>query len=336
MEFLFVAVLAFIVWHFLPQGNPNQPSPRYRHLANDDDCESPAEDAFLRAITAIYDLKPMGRSFLGKGLRLDLQVEEGRYRVDFLANEWLVIEIDGAAYHSSPEAIARDKVRDEYFESLGYTVIRIPAKVVFHTPHDAVQRVRAALQEGKRSPPVRVEKTGLQRLSQTMTSINDVLSEIDDGMSRKIAEDRALADARSAFEMEEIIIQNAMKAAKQEREISARCADDPTFAKTYAEFFALFAQRPESDANPRKEKLLEVKVFPKSPLPSGNPDHDAAIRLQFAQIVETRNTFLQEQRTTLANDAELRGLFRSILKSWECVEYWNLLDDPHRSANSSA
>ena len=330
MEILFFAVLAFIAWHFFPQSEPSQPSPRYRPLANEDDCESPAEDAFLRAITAIYDLKPIGRSFLGKGLRLDLQVEEGRYRVDFLANEWLVIEIDGAAYHSSPEAIERDRVRDEYFEGLGYSVVRIPARVVFNTPSDAVQRVRTALQHGKRPTPVLIEKTGWQRLSDTMTSIGDGITAISDEMSRKLAVDLALADARSAFEREKIIIESAMKSAKAEREISARCADDPTFAKFYTEAYAkyavLLADHPESEPNPTTEKLLEVKVFPKAPQPSGNPDHDAVIRVQFAQIVEARNTFLRDQRSALANDTELRVLVRSGLESLGCGDYWKLFD----------
>lgn len=74
-----------------------------------------------------YQLAPRFGSLVGKDLKLDFQVEEGRYRADFLANDWLVIEIDGAAWHSSPEAQARDQLRDTYFEGLGYTVLRIPA-----------------------------------------------------------------------------------------------------------------------------------------------------------------------------------------------------------------
>lgn len=337
MEFLFFAVLAFIAWHFFPQSNPNQPSPRYRSHATDDDCESPAEDAFLRAITAVYDLKPLGRSFVGEGLRLDLQVEQGRYRVDFLANEWLVIEIDGAAYHSSAEAVQRDKVRDEYFESLGYTVIRIPAKVVFNTPSDAVHRVRTALLKGKRPQPMRVEKTGWQRLSNTMTSISDGLSAFNESIDRNLAETRALADARSVFERETNIIQSAMKVAKAEREISARCAEDPKFAKYYIEAQATYAKykegQPESGDNPSKEQLLEIKPFPQAPLPSENADHDAEIHRKFEQIVAARNQFLKEQRTALANDTELRELFGSVLKSYKCLDYWGLLHDPHRSAS---
>jgi very-short-patch-repair endonuclease len=336
MEFLLFAVLAFIAWHFFPQNHSNEPSPRFRSHVTEDDCESPAEDAFLRAITAAYNLKPMIRSFVGEGLRLDLQVEEGRYRVDFLANEWLVIEIDGAAYHSSPEAVERDKVRDAYFESLGYTVIRIPAKVVFNTPSDAVQHVRTALQKGKRPQPVRVEKTGWQRLSDTMTSIGDGLSAFNESIDRNLAENRGLADARSVFETEKIVIQGAMKTAKAEREISVRCAKDPTFAKYYAEAQATYANlkagQPESSGNPSTEQLLEVKQFPQAPLLCGNADHDTAIHRLFEQIVDARNQFLKEQRATLASDAELRELFGIELKRHKCLDYWGLLTDPHRSS----
>jgi very-short-patch-repair endonuclease len=334
MEILFFAVLAFIAWHFFPQSDPSQPSPRYRPIANHDDCESPAEDSFLRAITAVYDLKPMGRSFLGKGLRLDLQVQEGRYRVDFLANEWLVIEIDGAAYHSSPEAIERDRVRDEYFEGLGYSVVRIPARVVFNTPRDGVERVRIALQHGKRPTPVLIEKTVWQRLSETLTSIGDGITAISDGMSRELAVDRALADARSVFGMETIIIEGAMKSAKADQEIAIRCAGDPTFAKlytvAYAEYATLMATHPKNNENLVKDEL-DIKLFPKAPLLGGKPDYDAAIRSQFAKIVETRNAFLQEKITALANDAELRVLFKTELESCQCVHYWNLLDQHDHS-----
>jgi quercetin dioxygenase-like cupin family protein len=62
-------------------------------------------------------------------------------RVDFLANKHLVVEIDGAAYHSSAEAVENDRIRDEYLIENGYVILRIPAKVVFNSPGDAVERV---------------------------------------------------------------------------------------------------------------------------------------------------------------------------------------------------
>jgi very-short-patch-repair endonuclease len=122
-------------------------------------CESPAETAFLDAMVSGYDLKTGPGAATGRGLRLRSQIPMGRarlssrnfhspYRADFLVDEKLVVEIDGAAFHSSPEAVVRDRIRDEHLQKEGYTILRIPAKVVFDNPKEAVKRVelsRAAL-----------------------------------------------------------------------------------------------------------------------------------------------------------------------------------------------
>lgn len=118
-------------------------------------CESPAETAFLDAMVSSYELKTGPGAATGRGLRLRSQIGIGAYsvkmrqapfayRADFLVDEKLVIEIDGAAFHSSPDAVARDKVRDENLRNEGYTVLRIAAKVVFNDPKEAVNRVELA------------------------------------------------------------------------------------------------------------------------------------------------------------------------------------------------
>lgn len=111
-------------------------------------CESPAETAFLEAMITAYDLQPEAGKLRGGGLTLDPQygvppyTPFPKYRLDFLANDWLDIEIDGAEYHSSEEAIASDRIRDEFMRARGWDVLRIPAKVVFRSPQEAVRRVR--------------------------------------------------------------------------------------------------------------------------------------------------------------------------------------------------
>ncbi|SDE30720.1 DUF559 domain-containing protein [Belnapia rosea] len=112
-------------------------------------CESPAETEFLEAMIKAHNLTPDKGVLKGSGLTLDLQVSVKPYRLDFLANAWLVVEIDGAAYHSSPEAVARDKQRDKFLRTQGYAVLRIPAKVVFDTPEKAVEKVNLAIASGR-------------------------------------------------------------------------------------------------------------------------------------------------------------------------------------------
>lgn len=106
--------------------------------------ESPAETAFLTAMMAAFALRPVNGTLTGRGLRLQMQVPVGRYRLDFLVDRRLVVEIDGAAYHSSPEAMARDSRRDADLRERGFEILRIPAKVTLYSPQEAVARVEAA------------------------------------------------------------------------------------------------------------------------------------------------------------------------------------------------
>ena len=59
-----------------------------------------------------------------QGLKFKRQVPIGNYIVDFVCREKkLIIEIDGGQ-HNIPLDIKYDKIRTEYFNSLGYKVIR--------------------------------------------------------------------------------------------------------------------------------------------------------------------------------------------------------------------
>lgn len=113
-------------------------------------CESPAESEFLDAMIRVCRLVPVRGKLRSKEIELAMQVPIGRYRADFVVNGWLVVEIDGAAYHSSKEAVARDRERDRYMNSIGLTVLRIPARTVFRTPVVVVRKVRSALGQGRR------------------------------------------------------------------------------------------------------------------------------------------------------------------------------------------
>lgn len=110
--------------------------------------ESPAEEAFFDAMVSAFNLdirdRKRGRLTGDEGLTLDMQVEVMSYRLDFLIDKRLVVEIDGAAWHSSPEAQARDNMRDESLRNVGYHILRIPAKHALYSPNVAIQAVRDA------------------------------------------------------------------------------------------------------------------------------------------------------------------------------------------------
>lgn len=83
-------------------------------LAN---CESPIERALL----------PRLRDALPPDARVRVQVPIGPFRADFLVElvrARLVVEADGAAYHTAPEDVEYDRRRDDYMKRSGFDVIR--------------------------------------------------------------------------------------------------------------------------------------------------------------------------------------------------------------------
>lgn len=345
MEIVLLLIVGFVVWHFIPQRDPTQPSPTFRTepraVASDprwptyieEHCESPAETAFLRAMIKAFDLKPEGSSLTGGSLRLDFQVEEGRYRTDFLANRWLVIEIDGAAYHSSEEAIARDKERDEYFVSLGYSVVRIPAKVVFNSPREAVERFLSALEVGKRSLPAPARPSGWQRLSATMASISDGLDEINEQSRKSRARQRGVALAKEAFETEKIVIESAIESAKSELEEEAWLArQNVQMRAIYREqrqriSAEIAAAKSELAPNDEHDRRIDARPFPAAPLLSENAADNGEINAAYARIVEERGTFLNAKRQELRANVRLGPFIQKALQKMGCGQYWQLLRD---------
>lgn len=69
--------------------------------------------------------------FTKEGIQFSEQVDVGPYRADFIVDKF-DIEVDGLQ-HKLKRHILHDRKRDKYFESVGYTVIRIPMN--FHMLH---------------------------------------------------------------------------------------------------------------------------------------------------------------------------------------------------------
>lgn len=352
MEIILLLIVGFVIWHFIPQRDPTQPSPEFRSesraIASDprwatyveEHCESPAETAFLREMINGFSLKPDGGSLLGSGVRLDYQVVEGRYRTDFLADKWLVIEIDGATWHSSYDAVARDKLRDEYFESLGYSVLRIPAKVVFNQPGEAVKRVRAALAVGKRPQPVTVQKSGWQRLSETFTSISDGIDEMNNRLREKAAVQQGIQEAKLAFESEKLVVEAAITSANSKmklkewlerqnqstRERYERSAEDTRKA--------MLDNRGHHGGQAHADTKMEARLFPTAPLLSENPEYHMAIEEAYNGIVDDRCKSLKAWRRSIGDNPRLAPLIEQQLRKWGCALYWNLLNDEPTETSS--
>ena len=65
------------------------------------------------------------------GVGYETQKRIGPYFVDiYVPSKNLVIECDGEWWHSCPEQIKRDRVRDAYLKKRGYQVLRLPERVI--------------------------------------------------------------------------------------------------------------------------------------------------------------------------------------------------------------
>lgn len=330
---LLLVVAAFVLWHFVPQKpkEPPKPAPRYRSDARisaeqvewqsfvEEHCESPAEIAFLRGMISTLAMRPHLGALVSEGVRLDFQVEEGRYRVDFLVNHWLVVEIDGAAYHSSPEAKMRDAVRDRYFEGLGYSVLRIPAKLVFQNAKEAVDQVQAALMVGRREMPTAapIARTGFGRLAQTASSFSKSIEMAE----KKSAIRRALVDANASYSAEESTLTAALKLASSQLEhqvwISSLDADTlECYQQSVRDLEDVIGKNKQSSS-------LDVmfREFQR-PKPTGDEWVDEHVSAAFGHLEAKRESSLSEAKARIRQNPAVRPYVEGALVGFGRADLW--------------
>ena len=73
------------------------------------------------------------------GINFLFQKKIGKYRADFLIDEFLILEIDGNKHNEE-----HDKKRDHYLKGQGYTVLRIPLNLFINNPAAAVKEISKA------------------------------------------------------------------------------------------------------------------------------------------------------------------------------------------------
>ena len=111
------------------------------------------------ATTAIPPLNPFEISvrdaLIAAGIPVVAQFGVGGYRIDFAAmhpdqpgRPVLAIECDGASYHAQPTARARDRLRQDQLERLGWAFHRIWSTAWFTDSQREVARVLEAWQQG--------------------------------------------------------------------------------------------------------------------------------------------------------------------------------------------
>lgn len=170
--------------------------------------ESPAETAFLETMVAAFDLKPENGLLSGNGLKLRMQVPVSCFRLDFLVDKSLVVEVDGAAYHTSAEAVERDRHRDSVLRDRGFEVLRIPAKIPLYFPDevvDLVERARALVTRKDQQENREIRESF--HLGQVAKSLKDAAIAVSDGVDKLhdtvvCEHEKAKESDRIKFEME--------------------------------------------------------------------------------------------------------------------------------------
>lgn len=210
-------------------------------------CESPAEEAFLDAMVSAFDLKPDKGCLSGDGLMLQMQVQVAKYRLDFLIDKGLVVEVDGAAWHSSPEAKERDAERDKALTAKGFHVLRIPAKITLYNPEQAIAQVREARARWlSQKAQTRVSVTKRQVSGQRdgrrpANAVAAVESGLDKLTGRINASNQNFSEKCDQFletwqEKLDESLENAQKQAEeQDRQIQDELNADPELRKIYEE-----------------------------------------------------------------------------------------------------
>lgn len=287
-------------------------------------CESPAETAFLEAMIPAYGLLPEKGILKGGNLSLDMQVEVKPYRLDFLANDWLVVEIDGATYHSSPEDVAKDRIRDQFLEAKGYTVLRIAAKVVFSTPEEAVQKVRSAIAVGRRPQSIAAAEQARPvpnwSLGQTLIGINNFVGQLNSYVETAVAVQEATSQLRQAFNLEKLAIDGSIEHARSQIEVENFRSLSEEHKNLYDAAYRKFAHLHELHAE-QKYTLVIPAITP--PKPHLNPTIDDAIKGEHENLMDERSKYFNEIRQRLKLDRRLRELVKARLHDIGCSTCWN-------------
>lgn len=295
-------------------------------------CESPAETSFLEAMISSYGLTPNKGLLKGIDLSLDMQVKIPPYRADFLINRWLVVEIDGATYHSSPEAIERDKARDDFLREHGYSVLRIPASVVFATPDEAINRVKIALCKNKSPTPMRPGTTpqgGTKKISiqEILSAVNGATSKINSSIITQQEIDNYTKEHRDKFYAERLFIERALEMAEGEirtkQFISQSTEHQEAYFAAYDELDKILKKRNPEQKNTQAEKF-SIPPQPKNEAHS-DPNINDAINRARQTILSERECYFDSVRLRLMSNESLKILVREKLNELGGAECWQYL-----------
>jgi len=269
-------------------------------------CESPAEVQFLHAMVNEFDLKPDNGVLKSPRLTLAMQVVFANYRFDFVANGRQVIEVDGAMYHSSPEQVKRDRIRDEYSVLHGYKVLRIPAIVVFREPEEAVRGVKAALVETtiftnpqEKRPPI-PKRTVIQHVNAFVDGLNEIGRDIEIvSTTRKATEGFLAAISYEQLFLEAMVAAAELDQRKERRQMEKMSPQEQEFSLSFETLL---------QTEGRNTLVYEGKRI-SMPAPVADSEIQSRIEAAYTSAMDERNKRFAELRERCVKDPVFTKLF---------------------------
>lgn len=248
-----------------------------------------------------YKLKPCNGKLVSPGLTLEIQFKFSNYRFDFLANGRQIIEIDGATYHSSPEQVERDRIRDAFSLKHGYKVLRIPASVVFNSPDEAIRRAKAAI--AGTSACTRPQSLENGTAANTINSLSKGLDSFIRNVETARLKQVTMASFKSAISMEQILLEGLAKQAQHEQEINAMPAGT---RKTYQELLKSL-EPDDADATPLSELCKWEKIS--KPTTTDDENVQRQIEAEYTSMMQERNSRILDMRMRCQKDPEFSRIF---------------------------
>lgn len=316
---ILLVLVGFVAWTVYedltsPQHSHTLPPRTWRDAKPEDNdwlklfcegCESPAEEKFLREMVKEYELKPNGGKLTSPKLSLEIQVKFSKYRFDFLVNGCQIIEIDGATYHSAPEQVERDRVRDEFSIENGYKVLRIPASVVFNSPDEAIRRVQSAISSTPKCENPQSHKPAYIKINASQ-QVNSLFSGLD-SLNKKVEAMRlkqlAMADFKSAISIEQICLDSLVQQAELQQKIDSMSIEEK---KAYQELLDLLGAKDESKEPPagicRWREILKPNAV-------GDKEVQIQIEAEYVRIMKERDARISDLKKRCQNDPKFAEIF---------------------------
>lgn len=275
-------------------------------------CESPAEEQFLQAMVNEFDFYPNKGTLISPRLSMEMQYKFQKYRFDFVLNGKYIVEIDGATYHSSPEQVERDRIRDEFSVANGYSVLRIPASVVFHNPAEAIQRVKdfalstTALAEPI-ARPIAMPTPRKKNLSQYLSEFTSGVSILTQSISDASLKQAATAGFRKAITNEQILLDAMVSKVETEIRVMNLSPDE---RKYHDDMYAKITQGHVKKTLTETFNWIPV-VLPK---PVDHEEIQRQIEAECTDVLENRKKRFGNLRERSADDFMFALLFHRYMK----------------------